>query len=43
MKIDMIWPKSISNITDWSSVCEKCLHLQEQIKKLNDYMNNMSC
>ncbi|XP_018345807.1 PREDICTED: protein outspread isoform X3 [Trachymyrmex septentrionalis] len=44
MKIDnMIWPKSASSVTDWSSVCEKCLHLREQIRKLSDYVNNMSC
>ncbi|KAL0120206.1 hypothetical protein PUN28_008096 [Cardiocondyla obscurior] len=44
MKIDsIVWPKSTSGVTDWSSVCEKCLHLREQIRKLSDYMNNMSC
>ncbi|XP_072748607.1 protein outspread isoform X3 [Anoplolepis gracilipes] len=37
------WPKSTSSITDWSNVCEKCLHLREQIRKLSNYMNNMSC
>ncbi|XP_020282640.1 protein outspread isoform X2 [Pseudomyrmex gracilis] len=39
---NLIWPKS-SSITDWSSVCEKCLHLREQIRKLKDHMNTMSC
>ncbi|XP_018046849.1 PREDICTED: protein outspread isoform X1 [Atta colombica] len=44
MKIDnIIWPKSANSVTDWSNVCEKCLHLREQIRKLSDYMNNMSC
>ncbi|XP_018369558.1 PREDICTED: protein outspread isoform X4 [Trachymyrmex cornetzi] len=44
MKIDnIIWPKSANSVTDWSSVCEKCLHLREQIRKLSDYMNNISC
>ncbi|KAL6255893.1 hypothetical protein P5V15_013134 [Pogonomyrmex californicus] len=40
---NIMWPKSTSSITDWSSVCEKCLHLREQIRKLSDYMNNISC
>lgn len=39
---NIIWPKSASAI-DWSNVCEKCLHLREQIRKLNDYTNSMSC
>lgn len=39
---NIIWPKSTS-VVDWSSVCEKCLHLREQIRKLSDYMNNMTC
>lgn len=44
VKIDnIVWPKSTSSVTDWSSVCEKCLHLREQTRKLSDYMNNMSC
>ncbi|XP_076233527.1 myosin phosphatase Rho interacting protein outspread isoform X1 [Calliopsis andreniformis] len=37
------WPKSMVTITDWSSVCEKCSQLREQIKKLSDYVNNLSC
>lgn len=37
------WPKSMVTVTDWSSVCEKCSQLREQIRKLNDYMNNLSC
>ncbi|KMQ94700.1 protein outspread [Lasius niger] len=40
---NIAWPRSTSSITDWSSVCEKCMHLREQIRKLDDYMNNMSC
>ncbi|EFN72300.1 Protein outspread [Camponotus floridanus] len=40
---NIVWPRSASNTTDWSSVCEKCLHLREQIRKLGDYINNMSC
>lgn len=38
-----VWSKSSGGITDWSGVCEKCLHLREQIRKLSDYMNNVSC
>ncbi|XP_043800645.1 protein outspread isoform X5 [Apis laboriosa] len=30
-------------ITDWSSVCEKCSQLREQIKKLSDHMNSVTC
>lgn len=40
---NIAWPRSTTNMTDWPSICEKCLHLREQIKKLGDYMNNMSC
>ncbi|XP_011881785.1 PREDICTED: uncharacterized protein LOC105569716 isoform X2 [Vollenhovia emeryi] len=44
VKIDnIVWPKSTSSVTDWSSVCEKCLHLREQIRKLSDHMSNVSC
>lgn len=39
-----VWSgKSTGGITDWSGVCEKCLHLREQIRKLSDYMNDASC
>lgn len=38
-----VWPKSTGGIADWSGVCEKCLHLREQIRKLSDYMNDASC
>ncbi|XP_017767093.1 PREDICTED: protein outspread-like isoform X2 [Eufriesea mexicana] len=38
------WPsKSSSVIADWSSVCEKCSQLREQIKKLSDHMNSVTC
>lgn len=40
---NIVWSKSTTGITDWSSVCDKCSHLREQIRKLSDYMNNMSC
>ncbi|XP_076654466.1 myosin phosphatase Rho interacting protein outspread isoform X2 [Halictus rubicundus] len=34
-------PKSAAN--DWSSVCEKCSQLREQIKRLRDHMNSVAC
>ncbi|XP_076755753.1 myosin phosphatase Rho interacting protein outspread isoform X2 [Xylocopa sonorina] len=39
------WPSKSTTITvtDWSSVCEKCSQLREQIRKLSDYMNNVAC
>ncbi|KAK1134042.1 hypothetical protein K0M31_011827 [Melipona bicolor] len=42
---NILWPvKSATiTITDWSSVCEKCSQLREQIKKLSDYMNSVTC
>ncbi|XP_032679665.1 protein outspread isoform X3 [Odontomachus brunneus] len=39
----VVWSKSTGGITDWSSVCDKCLHLREQIRKLSDYINSISC
>ncbi|XP_025163841.1 protein outspread isoform X2 [Harpegnathos saltator] len=39
----VVWSKSTGAVTDWSSVCDKCLHLREQIRKLSDYMNSVSC
>ncbi|XP_033225493.1 protein outspread isoform X3 [Belonocnema kinseyi] len=36
------WPKSIA-ISDWTSVCQKCSELREQIKRISDYMKNRSC
>ncbi|XP_024940754.1 protein outspread isoform X5 [Cephus cinctus] len=44
-KIDgtMSWPKSVITITDWSSVCEKCSELREQIKRLDDYVRSLTC
>ncbi|XP_078044658.1 myosin phosphatase Rho interacting protein outspread isoform X3 [Augochlora pura] len=33
--------KSAAN--DWSSVCEKCSQLREQIKKLRDHVNTVAC
>ncbi|XP_076183646.1 myosin phosphatase Rho interacting protein outspread isoform X2 [Ptiloglossa arizonensis] len=39
-----VWPKSTTTtVTDWSSVCDKCSQLRDQIKKLSDYMNSLSC
>ncbi|XP_028522214.2 protein outspread isoform X4 [Apis cerana] len=40
------WPAksaTLITITDWSSVCEKCSQLREQIKKLSDHMNSVTC
>lgn len=37
------WSKSSAAISDWSTVCEKCSQLREQIRKMSDYMNNLSC
>ncbi|CAK9821946.1 Protein outspread [Anthophora retusa] len=39
------WPTkpTTANVNDWSSVCEKCSQLREQIKKLSDYMNGVTC
>lgn len=40
------WPAksaAMITITDWSSVCEKCSQLREQIKKLSDHMNSVTC
>ncbi|XP_076382798.1 myosin phosphatase Rho interacting protein outspread isoform X3 [Megalopta genalis] len=34
-------PKSAGN--DWSSVCEKCSQLREQIKRLRDHVNTVAC
>lgn len=39
----VVWSKSTGSVTDWSSVCDKCLHMREQIRKLSDYMNSVSC
>ncbi|XP_026827895.1 protein outspread isoform X2 [Ooceraea biroi] len=39
----VIWSKSTGSMTDWPGVCEKCLHLREQIRKLSDYMSKASC
>lgn len=39
----VVWSKSTGGVTDWSSVCDKCLHLREQIRKLSDYMNGVAC
>ncbi|XP_076627210.1 myosin phosphatase Rho interacting protein outspread isoform X2 [Colletes latitarsis] len=39
----VVWSKSTTAATDWSTVCEKCSQLREQIKKLGDYMNSLSC
>ncbi|XP_067206469.1 protein outspread isoform X4 [Linepithema humile] len=38
-----VWSKSTGGIADWSGVCDKCLHLREQIRKLSDHMNDASC
>ncbi|XP_014489456.1 PREDICTED: protein outspread isoform X3 [Dinoponera quadriceps] len=37
------WSKWSGNVTDWSGVCDKCSHLREQIRKLSDYVNSVSC
>jgi len=39
----IVWSKSTGSMTDWSGICEKCLHLREQIRKLSDYVNKASC
>ncbi|XP_029033896.2 protein outspread isoform X2 [Osmia bicornis bicornis] len=38
----IVWPKTIT-VTDWSNVCDKCSQLREQIKKLSEYMNRVTC
>ncbi|XP_076387068.1 myosin phosphatase Rho interacting protein outspread isoform X2 [Megachile rotundata] len=38
----IVWPKSPA-VSDWSNVCEKCSQLREQIKKLSEYMNRITC
>ncbi|KAI4497164.1 hypothetical protein M0802_007648 [Mischocyttarus mexicanus] len=35
--------RSSSGLTDWTNACEKCSHLREQIKRLADYVDRMSC
>ncbi|XP_076279051.1 myosin phosphatase Rho interacting protein outspread isoform X2 [Lasioglossum baleicum] len=40
-KVSCWSPKSAAN--DWSSVCEKCSQLREQIKRLRDHMNSVAC
>ncbi|XP_053988582.1 protein outspread isoform X2 [Hylaeus volcanicus] len=40
---NVAWLKSTVTVTDWSSVCEKCSQLREQIKKLSDYIDGLSC
>ncbi|OAD60839.1 Protein outspread [Eufriesea mexicana] len=42
-EVNDILDSCLEFIADWSSVCEKCSQLREQIKKLSDHMNSVTC
>ncbi|XP_012272880.1 protein outspread isoform X2 [Orussus abietinus] len=40
---DLAWPKSNISVNDWSNVCEKCAEIRDHIKRLGEYVKNMTC
>lgn len=37
------WPRFTPPITNWIGICDKCNELKEYLKRLDDYIKNLTC